>query len=188
MTDMEDQKRKRFLTIPNLMSVLRICMIPGLVWLYCVRGNHKLTAILLVASGVTDVVDGFIARHFDQVSDVGKIIDPVADKLTQTSVLACLLTRFRHMLVPLILMVVKESFAAVTGVMAISKTRQIMGADWHGKAATVCLYSMMFIHIVWADIPMSASYALTFLCVGVMLVSFVLYGAKNIKAIRAPAK
>ena len=90
---MEDN-RKQLLTIPNLLSAFRILLVPVIVWLYCGRGDYPLTACVLVLSGVTDIVDGFIARRFRMVSDLGKVLDPVADKLTQAAALGCLLTRF----------------------------------------------------------------------------------------------
>lgn len=88
-------KGKQILTIPNLLSVFRILLIPLIVWLYCGKQDYLLAAWVLLLSGVTDIADGFIARHFHMVSDLGKVLDPIADKLTQTVALVCLLTRFR---------------------------------------------------------------------------------------------
>ena len=100
--------RKDILTIPNLLSLLRLMMIPLFVWLY-LHGHDGWTAAVLLLSGATDVVDGYIARHYNQVSDFGKAFDPVADKLTQAAMLLCLTTRHPAMLVPLILLVIKET-------------------------------------------------------------------------------
>ncbi len=88
-------KGKQILTIPNLLSVFRILLIPLIVWLYCGKQDYLLAAWVLLLSGVTDIADGFIARRFRMVSDLGKVLDPIADKLTQTAALVCLLTRFR---------------------------------------------------------------------------------------------
>ena len=74
---------------------MRLCMIPLIIWLYCTQKNYALTAVVLVLSGLTDMVDGYIARRFNMVTDLGKALDPVADKLTQASVMFCLLSRFR---------------------------------------------------------------------------------------------
>ena len=74
----------RILTIPNILSVMRIVMIPFIVLSYC-DGKIYLSAILIVLSGITDVVDGFIARHFHMESAVGKALDPIADKLTMAA-------------------------------------------------------------------------------------------------------
>jgi len=110
----ENKYQKKILTIPNLLSLFRICLIPVIVWLYCVKENYLWTTITLVISGLTDVVDGFIARRFGMISDFGKAFDPVADKLTQIVTLYCLVTRFPLMLLPLGVLIVKEVFAGIT--------------------------------------------------------------------------
>ena len=63
-TDKKNNPQNKILTIPNLLSFFRLCLIPVFMWLYCVEENFLWTGILLVASGVTDTVDGFVARHF----------------------------------------------------------------------------------------------------------------------------
>ncbi len=179
--------RKDILTIPNLLSLLRLMMIPLFVRLY-MNGHDGWTAAVLMLSGATDVVDGYIARHFDQVSDFGKAFDPVADKLTQAAMLLCLMSRYPAMLAPLILLVVKETFAAVSGIIVIRRTGEVKSAEWHGKAATMLLYGMMILHVVWQDIPVWMSNTLNIGCVAMMLVSLVLYARRNLQAIRSAAK
>lgn len=176
--------QKKIITIPNILSFLRLCLIPVIVWLYLFKKDYLWTTIVLIISGITDIVDGIIARKCNMVSDFGKIFDPVADKLTQIAMLVCLVTRFPYMTIPLVLLVIKEIFAGITGLMTIRKTNVVMGADWHGKATTVALYSLMVIHLVWYSIPNVASHILIGICVGIMLMSFVLYGIRNIKVIR----
>ena len=80
----------KILTIPNLLSCLRLALIPCFVWAYLVRRDPRLTVALLLLSGLTDIADGFIARHYDMVSNLGKVLDPLADKLTQAAMLVCL--------------------------------------------------------------------------------------------------
>ena len=84
-----DSTKNKILTIPNLLSLFRLCLIPVFMWLYCVEKNYLWTGIILIISGLTDTVDGFVARHFNMISDLGKILDPVADKLTQAAMLFC---------------------------------------------------------------------------------------------------
>lgn len=175
--------QKKIITIPNILSLCRILMIPPLFWLYCVKGDYIMTLCILILSGLTDVVDGFIARHYNMVSDVGKVLDPIADKLTQAVMLGCLITRFKYMLIPLLILVVKEIFAAITGWLTIKKSGEVYSAVWHGKAATALLYASMAIHILWFDIPVVISNLLITLCVVMMVISAVLYGIRNIKII-----
>ena len=178
---MEQNTRKQLFTIPNLLSLLRLCMIPLIIWLYCTQKNYALTAVVLVLSGLTDMVDGYIARRFNMVTDLGKALDPVADKLTQASVMFCLLSRFRMMLVPLLLLIFKEVCNGVMSLVVIKKTGKVCGADWHGKVCTWLLYAMMFLHIVWFDISREWTTALISICVIMMTVSFALYMVRNYK-------
>ena len=76
-------KLERIVTVPNLMSLFRLLLIPLIVWVYLKLQKYWLVAALLLLSGATDVADGFVARHFNQVSNLGKMLDPVADKLTE---------------------------------------------------------------------------------------------------------
>lgn len=176
--------QSRILTIPNLLSFFRLCLIPVFAWTYCVEKEYIWTGILLVVSGATDTVDGWIARRFHMVSDLGKVLDPVADKLTQAAMLFCLLTRFPLMIIPLGVMVVKECFMAVTGYLVIRRTGRVFGASWHGKVVTWFLYAMMILHVFWYQIPVSVSRSLIGACVLMMAVSLLLYGRQNMKALR----
>lgn len=174
----------QILTIPNLLSLFRLCLIPVIAWLYCVRGNYLLTVLMMLLSGISDIADGIIARRFHMTSDLGKVLDPVADKLTQVVVMLCLLTRFRWMAVPLGAMVVKEACMGFSGLAVMRKTGVVLGADWHGKAATVLLYLMMSLHILWYDIPPLVSDVTIALCTLMVLISFLLYGIRNYNALR----
>ena len=176
--------QSRILTIPNLLSFFRLCLIPVFMWLYCVEKNYLWTGIILILSGLTDTVDGIIARKFNMISDLGKVLDPIADKLTQAAMLFCLLTRFPLMIAPLALMVVKEFFMGVTGLLVIRKTGEVFGADWHGKVNTWLLYAMMILHVFWYNIPDTVSRVLIGICVIMMLISLVLYGRHNLKALK----
>jgi cardiolipin synthase len=180
---METDVSKKIWTIPNILSLVRLAMIPLIVWLYTVKEDLVLTAVFLVLSGLTDLVDGYIARNYHQVSDLGKALDPVADKLTQLAMLFCLISKFPAMLIPFIILAVKEFITGIMGLIVIHKTDEVKGAVWHGKACTVLLYGMMFCHLVWVKIPALVSNVMIGTCVVMMLLSFVLYGTRNIVAL-----
>lgn len=182
-----ERYKKKIITIPNILSFFRLCLIPLIVWLYCVKKDYLLSTLVLLLSGLTDIADGFIARRFNMISDFGKAFDPVADKLTQIVVLFCLVTRFRSMLIPLVMLIVKEVFAGVTSLITIKKTGEVMGAVWHGKATTVLLYATMTVHLVWFNIPLLVSNILVAVCTVMMLISAVLYGKRNITALKRSA-
>lgn len=180
----ENKYKNKILTIPNLLSLFRLCLIPVIIWLYIGKESYNWTFFVLLLSGLTDVVDGFIARKFHMVSDLGKIIDPIADKLTQATMLFCLVFRFPYMMIPFALLFVKEITTGITALISIKKTSSVKGAVWHGKITTVSLYAMMALHIIWYDIPKSVSYISVGICLSLMLLSFVLYTVQNVKAIK----
>ena len=105
-TNNTNSTQKKIVTIPNILSFFRLCLIPVIIWLYIGEKNYLWAGIVLILSGATDLADGFIARHFHMISDLGKVLDPVADKLTQAAMLFCLCTRFPLMILPLVLMIV----------------------------------------------------------------------------------
>lgn len=176
--------KNQICTIPNLLSLFRIALIPLFVWLYCIKQEFLWTGGILLLSGLTDLVDGWVARRFHMISDVGKILDPVADKLTQAAMLLCLISRFPLMLAALVLLIIKELFAGAMGLLVIRRTGQVFGARWHGKAATCLLYAMMICHAVWPTIPADLSTFIILLCIGMMVLSLVLYSIQNIRAWR----
>ncbi len=183
----QDGKGK-ILTIPNLLSFIRICLIPVIVWSYCIREDSVLTLLILLLSGITDVADGMIARKLNMISDFGKAFDPVADKLTQIAMLFCMVTRFQYMIIPLGILVVKELIATVTGILVIRKTHHVISAVWHGKATTVLVHIMLMVHLLWLDIPVALSVGLVCICTGMMLISAVLYSVSNMKLLLQAGK
>ncbi len=184
VNDCENKYRNKILTIPNILSFFRLCLIPLIVWLYISKKNYFLTLVVLMISGLTDIADGIIARKFNMISDFGKIFDPIADKLTQTAMLFCLISRFNYMAIPLIILVIKELLTGITSLISFKRANTVKGAVWHGKLTTVALYSMMAIHLIWYNIPRSFSLILIGVCIGIMLMSFIMYLTQNFKAIK----
>lgn len=174
----------KIFTIPNILSFFRLCLIPLIIWLYCAEHNYLWAGNVLILSGLTDLVDGFIARKFNMVSDLGKVLDPVADKLTQAAMLVCLLLRFPLMILPLVLLLIKETFMGISGFLVIKKTGRVYGAKWHGKIATCLLYATMILHVFWNEITPVVSAVSIIACAVMILVSLVLYGSQNIKALQ----
>ncbi len=174
----------RILTLPNLLSLVRLIMIPVIVWMYCALEEYLWTGILVIISGITDVVDGFIARRFGLVSDVGKALDPIADKMTQGAVLLCLVTRFNLMLVPLVILLIKEVITGALRLFIAKKTHAVHGANWHGKVTTVLLYAVIVLHIFWANMPLEISSLTIIISTAMMLFSFVMYSIQNFRLIK----
>ena len=179
----DKEAENRIITIPNLLSAFRLVLIPVFLWTYCVRDEYLVTAGLLLLSGLTDLADGFIARRFHMVSNLGKMLDPVADKLTQAAMLVCLVTRFPMIWCPLALLAVKEASVGLTSLLVIRKSGRVTGAAWHGKITTAMLYLTILIHLIWPHIPAAISNGLIMVCSGVMLVSWMMYILHNVKTL-----
>ncbi|MDD6856383.1 MAG: CDP-alcohol phosphatidyltransferase family protein, partial [Oscillospiraceae bacterium] len=167
---------KNILTIPNLISLFRILLIPLIIWLYCGKKQYTATIAVIVISGASDIIDGKIARKFHMVSDVGKVLDPIADKLTQVTLVICLTARYPWMWALLALFAVKECLMLLWGYLTLKITDTIHSAKWYGKLSTVVLYAVMMILILFVDIPEAGAEALMLLCGGIILLSLVMYG------------
>ena len=175
------KQQNRILTVPNLLSFFRLSLIPLIIWQYVFAKRDVIAAVLLVISGITDIIDGKIARHFHMVSQLGKILDPIADKLTQLAMLFCLIVRFRWMAITFLILLLKELLAITLGIITIHKTQIIPSARWHGKLSTVILYSTILTHIIWINIPGMLSHFLNAFTILCMILSSVLYSLNSIK-------
>lgn len=178
------KKESKFLTVPNVLSLFRIALIPVIVWLYAISGNMVWSGVVLIVSGLTDIADGWIARHYNMVSEVGKALDPIADKLTQGAVLLCMIFHFPLLVFPFILLLAKEAFVGFTGLLLIQKSGAVYGAEWHGKAATCLIYAVLLLHLFWTEIPPAATLVSVILTSGMMLISLFLYGMRNLKLLK----
>ncbi len=176
-------KLKDFISVPNLITYLRFALIPGIIHAYCTLENGILTVLLVIISGFTDVLDGKIARRYNQVTDVGKALDPVADKLTQVAMMYCLLSKYKLMLPLLIVLIVKEIFLAVTALWETKATSSINSALWHGKVCTAILYAVMIVLLFFTDLPLTIANALIILSAVAMISSTILYGIHRFKRI-----
>ncbi len=179
-----EKPENKIFTIPNILSFFRICLIPLIIWLYFVEGKSHWAGYVLILSGATDIVDGFIARQFHMTSNLGKVLDPVADKLTQAAMLMCLIIRFPLMIFPFLFLLAKEVYMGVSGFLVIQKTGIVLGAEWHGKTVTFLLYAMMIAHVFYAEITDAVSITLITACTGMIAVSFILYAIRNTKALK----
>lgn len=136
---MDGKLRNQNLTVPNALSALRIVIVPFFAWAF-LKGNLPVAVGLLVLSGLSDLFDGLIARKFNQVTELGKMLDPFADKLTQGVVALCLAIRFPVICPVLILFILKELAMLSCALVLLKKKKRPCAAKWYGKAATVMFY------------------------------------------------
>ena len=168
-------KKSQILTIPNLLSVVRIALIPPIVWLYSVRRKHYAAIGVILLSGATDIVDGWIARHFNMVSDFGKALDPLADKLTQSALLVCLLSKYKLMWGLIFIFAMCEIAKLTLGIIIAKRCDEVNSARWYGKVNTVVIYLSMMLLIMFPQMNISLANMLMLLCCGVMIAAHVLY-------------
>lgn len=160
------------LTIPNLLSVIRICLIPVLAVLY-LKGYIWWSVVILVISGLSDFFDGKIARKFNQISNLGKMLDPIADKLTIFALAIVLFIKFKSansesmqaFAWVFLLFIAKDIIMILGGALIIALGARPVPAAIYGKVATFMFYAVMVLIIafgpeVGAISSINASYTL----------------------------
>lgn len=168
-------KKDQILTIPNLLSIVRLALIPVIIWLYCGLEKYYAAAAVIVLSGVTDIADGIIARKFNMVSDFGKILDPIADKLTQAAIIICLTFKHKMMLVLIAIFAVKELSMTVMGYLALKLKDSVNSAKWYGKVNTVLLYGVLLILIMLPGLSETAANVLIGISGAFMIFTLIMY-------------
>lgn len=173
--------RKEICTVPNLLSTLRLCLaivFLGIFERYGVREYRGVLVLLMFAAAATDVLDGRIARSFDRVSRVGRVLDPVADKAMQGVMLACLVPRFPLAKLILILFVIKECYMTVAGWKVLMETRETIEVQWHGRLNTAVTYVVVLLLLTWPGLPYSTCNVLIGACAVCMMISFYMYAVQ----------
>jgi len=174
---MKDHSKQVF-TIPNIITVIRLALIiPMFVTFF--TEHYLATLIIIVVSGVSDVVDGIIARKFNMISELGKILDPIADKLTQLTILAMLMFKQIFLVIPCVLLAIKELASGFIGLYVVNRLHHMLTAEWHGKLSTVFLYCMLGAHmlmlVITGEICVPATYILIAVSSALIFLSFTLY-------------
>ena len=136
--------------IPNALSVLRILLILPFMVLYLMGLDNWAFGVLLV-SGITDMLDGYIARRYNMITDCGKLLDPLSDKLTQVSVVVALTTRYRELVPLAVLCLVKEVCQGIGGIILLRRRSKVRGSRWFGKLSTMMFYACMLVMVLWRD-------------------------------------
>ena len=168
-------KKNQILTIPNILSAVRIALIPIIVWLYNVKENYYGAIAVIILSGVTDIIDGFIARHFNMISDFGKALDPLADKLTQAALIICLLSKYELMWVLIVVFGICEIAKLTLGLVIAKKHDEVNDAKWYGKVNTVIIYLTMMALILFPYMNDVLANVLMLICGVIMIVAHILY-------------
>ena len=147
--------KKDVFTIPNMLSLFRLFLIPVYVYIYLNATQPRdyfLAGAILAVSCLTDMIDGKIARRFNMISNLGKILDPIADKLTQFTLTLCLSINYPVLRLVLVLFVIKEGFQGIVGLVNLQKGKMLPGALMAGKVCTTVLFVSLIVLVLMPDL------------------------------------
>lgn len=170
--------KKEICTIPNLLSLFRLVLIPVYVYIYlnATEPHHYwIAGGILAVSCLTDMVDGKIARKFNMITNLGKVLDPLADKLTQLSLIICLSVRHKALRVMLVLFVAKELFQLIAMIIALRHGKALDGALIIGKICTTVLFVSLTLMVLCPWLSEMTTDIITGICSLFLVISFVEY-------------
>ena len=133
-----------FVTIPNLLTYLRILLIAPFVISF-IKEQYILAMVFLGISALSDCCDGYIARRFNQITDLGKMLDPVADKLTLLAVMVCITIMTPQDLPLMVVLIIKDVSMLIGGTILLKKGLNPPAAKWYGKLGTIMFYGSVII-------------------------------------------
>jgi len=179
--------KKDLWSIPNILCYIRFLLIPVFVVQYIkaqeTREYFQAAAVVL-ASGITDLLDGFIARTFNMVTELGKLIDPIADKLTQAALIFVLIVKIKWMFLLLILFVLMQLFLLIAGLAMLKKNKKLDGSKWFGKVSTTVFYAVMLVLVAVPNLNQNIVNVMLLICGAFLALSFVLYVREYIRMYR----
>lgn len=149
-------RMKMLMTIPNQLSCLRLVLIPVYMVIYLKADTgteHLLAALILSVSCITDALDGMIARKWHMESELGKILDPVADKLTQFTLTFCLSLRYPVLRTVLVLLVAKEILLILGSIHLCLREHRVPGAKTAGKVCTFVQFISFILLVALQEVP-----------------------------------
>ena len=147
--------KKEIFSIPNLLSLFRIVLIPVYITIYLGardQDDYYMAAAILAVSCLTDMIDGKIARHFNMITNVGKILDPLADKLTQFALILCLSLRHPVLWFVVGLFFIKEVFQLIGCSIGLRKGLTMTGSLLPGKICTTVLFVSLIAMVMFPGI------------------------------------
>ena len=133
-----------FVTIPNLLTYLRILLIAPFVISF-IKEQYILAMVFLGISALSDCCDGYIARRFNQITALGKMLDPVADKLTLLAVMVCITIMTPQVLPLMVILIIKDVSMLIGGTILLKKGLNPPAAKWYGKLGTIMFYGSVII-------------------------------------------
>lgn len=168
-------QKKDIFTIPNIMGYCRILLIPVFCYFYIAKEAYLTAAGIVLVSSLSDLFDGYIARRFHMVTELGKALDPIADKLTHAALALCLASRYPMMWALLGLMLVKEGYMGIMGLYFLKRDQMLDGAKWYGKVCTALLFVVLLILFFFPHLSTTVVNTLIVVTMVVMFLTLCLY-------------
>lgn len=166
--------KKEVFTIPNILSLFRLILLPVYAYLY-MNEKYLVAAVIMALSCLTDLVDGKIARRFNMISTLGKILDPAADKITQFTLTLCLSLKYPSLRLMLALFVVKELFQLIVGAVHFHRGKMLPGALMAGKVCTTVLFVSLIAMVLFPEMDPRLVDIIALTNTVFLLISFVSY-------------
>lgn len=170
--------KKDVLTIPNLLSLFRLVLIPVYIVIYLNAKDvtdYYVAAGILAVSCLTDLIDGKIARHFNMISTVGKILDPLADKATQFALILCLALEHPVLWLLVGCFFVKECFQLIAGGINLKKGKMLKGALISGKICTTVLFISLILMVMLPNLSDKVIFIITIVDTFFVIITFIDY-------------
>lgn len=179
-------KREEIFSIPNILSYIRIILIPVFLYtyFYVESSRHYMSGGILVVSSFTDFLDGYIARHYNMITNLGKFVDPLADKLTQITVALTLVHEYPFYILLVIIILIKDGMLLLVGAYLLKKyNTHLNQADMPGKIATAVFFVISVFMLIFSP-AQTISRILIVLTTALMFIAMVhyareLYGLKK---------
>ena len=170
--------KKEIFTIPNILSLFRLALIPVYILIYLNAkepSHYFISAGILAVSCLTDLIDGKIARKFNMISTLGKILDPLADKLTQFTLICCLAVRYQALRYLFGLFLIKEGFQTIAGMVNLRKGKMLDGALISGKICTTVLFVSLILMVLIPTLEVKTVNNIAMVDALFMLIAFIDY-------------
>ena len=170
--------KKDICSIPNLLSLFRLVLIPVYVSIYLhaeTRAQYILAGCILAVSCLTDMIDGKIARKYNMITTLGKMLDPLADKLTQLTLTLCLSLKYPVLYPVLALLVVKELVQLALGVLFLRRGKMLPGALMAGKVCTTVLFVSLIALVLFPGMHVTAVNLIALVDGVFLAISFISY-------------
>jgi len=173
------------MNIPNALSLLRLCLVPVFAWVFFLPdpNAHRWAALIYALAFATDVADGYIARKYDLITKLGRVLDPLADKLMTFTVIVCICLVEVIPKWAVVVFFCKELAMALGGLLMYRRVKDVQPSNWLGKASTGVFF-VVLAALVLFPIPKPWSTVLITLALALTLAALVRYAADFLKLMR----